>query len=160
MNTNKQNYNTFFNKNNQPIEKPNTPIEEAKELTPIVNEGAENINIDAPIVETENSEGLDINEKPIIDETVKENDGDNAPVQEETVPEETVPEVKSVQKVKVTIPKLNIRKESNRESEIVTEVKKDDLLELTESTSIDGFYKVKTASGQNGYCMVDFVELV
>lgn len=153
---NKQNYNNFFNRNNKPAETPNTPAEEIKELDPIVNEGDESVNPEAPVVESENNEGLDANDNPEIDETKSEGEEDD----NSTEPEAPVSETKNVQQAKVVIARLNVRKEASKDSEIVAEVKKDDLLELTSSTSVDGFYEVKTVDGQNGYCMVEFIELV
>lgn len=153
---NKQNYNNFFNRNNKPAETPNTPAEEIKELDPIVNEGDESVNPEAPVVGSENNEGLDANDNPEIDETKSEGEEDD----NSTEPEAPVSETKNVQLVKVTVASLNIRNTASKDSDIITVVNKDDELELRESTSIDGFYAVKTNNGTFGYCMVDFVELV
>ena len=163
-------YNNFYNQ--KPAENPNTPAEEIKELKPVVTEEDENLNSEEPAVEQEETElpeveetnELDVNvdvdpEDETEDETETEEEEENSDSDEEESAEEES-ETKNVQIVKVAIAKLNVREAADKDSRVVEIVVKNDKLELRESTSIDGFYAVKTASGQNGYCMVDFVELV
>ena len=134
-----KNYNNFYNQ--KPAETPNTPAEEIKELEPVVTEGDENLNSEEPIVEQE---------EEFEEETETED--------EESETEKPV--TKNVQMVRVTVGSLNVRNAADKDSEIITVVKKGDELELRESTSVDGFYAVKAKNGAFGYCMVDFVELV
>lgn len=63
-------------------------------------------------------------------------------------------------KVKVNASALNIRKDANKDADILTIVYKDDILELMEPDVVDGFYYVKTDSGIEGFCMTQFVELI
>lgn len=168
-----KNYNNFYNQ--KPAETPNIPAEEIKELEPVVTEGDENLNSEAPVVEQNNTEEV---ENPEVEETEEdktelkdaeveeteenelEDDETENDEEENSDSDEKESETKNIQMLKVAVAKLNIRKAADKDSEVLTVVVKDDKLELRESTSIDGFYAVKTANGQNGYCMVDFVELI
>ena len=55
---------------------------------------------------------------------------------------------------------LNIRFEAEKDAMIVTVVSKDDELILLDKEPINGFYHIITKTGIEGYCMVEFVELV
>ncbi len=96
-----------------------------------------------------------VKETPVEEiETVVE----ETPLEEiETVVEETPVEEKFV---KVIANKLNIRKESNKNSEVVIIADKDQTLKLLELDPINGFYHVDTLTGSEGYCMVEFVKVV
>ena len=83
----------------------------------------------------------------------------NPEVVEET-PVEEIEEVVEEKLVKVLANKLNIRKENSKDSDVVTVVEKDQVLKLLELEPVDGFYHVDTLTGSEGYCMVEFVELV
>jgi uncharacterized protein YgiM (DUF1202 family) len=96
-----------------------------------------------------------VEETPVeeIEEVVEE-----TPVEEiEEVVEETPVEEKLV---KVLANKLNIRKENSKDSDVVTVVEKGQVLKLLELEPVDGFYHVDTLTGSEGYCMVEFVEIV
>ena len=83
---------------------------------------------------------------------------EETPVEEiEEVVEETPVEERFV---KVLANKLNIRKESNKDSNAIAVVEKGQVLKLLELEPVDGFYHVDTLTGSEGYCMVEFVELV
>ena len=169
-----KNYNNFYNQ--KPAETPNAPAEEIKELEPVVIEGDEDLSSEAPVVEQDDTEDVETPEveETEEDETESEDDAEVEETEEDELEDDETEdeeeessdsdkeesETKNVQIVKVAVAKLNIRKAADKDSEVLTIVVKDDKLELRESTSIDGFYAVKTANGQNGYCMVDFVELI
>ena len=55
---------------------------------------------------------------------------------------------------------LNVRFSAEKDSTIVTIVSKDDELILLDKEPINGFYHIITKTGIEGYCMVEFVELV
>ena len=55
--------------------------------------------------------------------------------------------------------KLNLRNDANAEAEVVTILEETDELFIDEINSTDAFYKVRTASGYEGYCMRDYVEI-
>ena len=78
----------------------------------------------------------------------------------EETPVEEIEEVVEEKLVKVLANKLNIRKENSKDSDVVTVVEKDQVLKLLELEPVDGFYHVDTLTGSEGYCMVEFVELV
>ena len=75
-------------------------------------------------------------------------------------PEVTEEEIQNEQLVRVIPNLLNIRFESEKDATIVTIVSKDDELILLDKEPINGFYHIITKTGIEGYCMVEFVELV
>lgn len=75
-------------------------------------------------------------------------------------PEVNEEEIQNEQLVRVIPNLLNIRFTSEKDSTIVTIVSKDDELILLDKEPINGFYHIITKTGIEGYCMVEFVELV
>ena len=75
-------------------------------------------------------------------------------------PEVTEEEIQNEQLVRVIPNLLNIRFAAEKDSTIVTIVSKDDELILLDKEPINGFYHIITKTGIEGYCMVEFVELV
>ena len=74
--------------------------------------------------------------------------------------EVTEGEIQNEQLVRVIPNLLNVRFEAEKDSTIVTIVSKDDELILLDKEPINGFYHIITKTGIEGYCMVEFVELV
>ena len=83
-------------------------------------------------------------------------------IEEETniEPEVTEEKIQNEQLVRVIPNLLNIRFEAEKDATIVTIVSKDDELILLDKEQINGFYHILTKTGIEGYCMVEFVELV
>ena len=75
-------------------------------------------------------------------------------------PEVTEEEIQNEQLVRVIPNLLNIRFVAEKDAMIVTVVSKDDELILLDKEQINGFYHILTKTGIEGYCMVEFVELV
>ena len=75
-------------------------------------------------------------------------------------PEVTEEENQNEQLVRVIPNLLNVRFAAEKDSTIVTIVSKDDELILLDKEPINGFYHIITKTGIEGYCMVEFVELV
>ena len=75
-------------------------------------------------------------------------------------PEVTEEEIQNEQLVRVIPNLLNVRFSAEKDSTIVTIVSKDDELVLLDKEPINGFYHIITKTGIEGYCMVEFVELV
>ena len=75
-------------------------------------------------------------------------------------PEVTEGEIQNKQLVRVIPNLLNIRFSAEKDATIVTIVSKDDELILLDKEPINGFYHIITKTGIEGYCMVEFVELV
>ena len=75
-------------------------------------------------------------------------------------PEVTEEEIQNEQLVRVIPNLLNIRFAAEKDATIVTIVSKDDELILLDKEPINGFYHIITKTGIEGYCMVEFVELV
>lgn len=73
---------------------------------------------------------------------------------------ETKPEApKDVFGVVTGCAKLNIREEPNRDAEIVTVVAKDTKLKVDMETFDGEWIAVCTASGIQGFCMVDYIDV-
>ena len=75
-------------------------------------------------------------------------------------PEVSEEEIQNEQLVRVIPNLLNVRFASEKDATIVTIVSKDDELILLDKEPINGFYHIITKTGIEGYCMVEFVELV
>ena len=75
-------------------------------------------------------------------------------------PEVTEEEIQNEQLVRVIPNLLNIRFAAEKDAMIVTVVSEDDELILLDKEPINGFYNIITKTGIEGYCMVEFVELV
>ena len=75
-------------------------------------------------------------------------------------PEVTEEEIQNEQLVRVIPNLLNVRFAAEKDSTIVTIVSKDDELILLDKEPINCFYHIITKTGIEGYCMVEFVELV
>ena len=75
-------------------------------------------------------------------------------------PEVTEEEIQNEQLVRVIPNLLNVRFEAEKDATIVTIVSKDDELILLDKEPINDFYHIITKTGIEGYCMVEFVELV
>lgn len=154
MNNTQKNYSSYFNDKQEQVKDQE-----------IINAESENISENENVIVINNDDvtGIVSND---VDANVENDANDNQEVVEtdenesEHIENNMETEVKTYQRLLVVPEKLNIREEPNKDSKVITVVKKDDLLTLLESTSIDGFYKVETSDRQNGYCMIDFVELV
>ena len=75
-------------------------------------------------------------------------------------PEVTEEEIQNEPLVRVIPNLLNVRFAAEKDATIVTIVSKDDELILLDKEPINGFYHIITKTGIEGYCMVEFVELV
>ena len=75
-------------------------------------------------------------------------------------PEVTEEEIQNEQLVRVIPNLLNVRFTAEKGAMIVTVVSQDDELILLDKEPINGFYHIITKTGIEGYCMVEFVELV
>ena len=75
-------------------------------------------------------------------------------------PEVTEEEIQNEQLVRVIPNLLNVRFAAEKDAMIVTVVSQDDELILLDKEPINGFYHIITKTGIEGYCMVEFVELV
>ena len=109
----------------------------------------------------ENSEQLQL--FPIEPEVTEEETNIEPEVTEEETniePEVTEEEIQNEQLVRVIPNLLNIRFAAEKDATIVTIVSKDDELILLDKEPINGFYHIITKTGIEGYCMVEFVELV
>ena len=148
MSNKNHNYNSYYSK-------PKEENSEQLQLFPIepeVSEGETNI-------EPEVSEG----ETNIEPEVSEEETNIEPEVTEEEIqnePEVSEEEIQNEQLVRVIPNLLNVRFSAEKDSTIVTIVSKDDELILLDKEPINGFYHIITKTGIEGYCMVEFVELV
>lgn len=55
--------------------------------------------------------------------------------------------------------KLNVRKQANKDSEVVEIIQKDDIVNVYLNESTDDFYRVFTKSNSFGYCMKKFIKI-
>lgn len=109
----------------------------------------------------ENSEQLQLFPiEPEVNEVETNIEPEVTEVETNVEPEVNEEEIQNEQLVKVIPNLLNIRFSAEKDSTIVTIVSKDDELILLDKEPINGFYHIITKTGIEGYCMVEFVELV
>ena len=142
------NYNSYYSK-------PKEENSEQLQLFPIEPEVTEGeTNIESEVTEEET------NIEPEV--TEEETNIEPEVTEEETniEPEVTEEEIQNEQLVRVIPNLLNIRFSAEKDATIVTIVSKDDEIILLDKEPINGFYHIITKTGIEGYCMVEFVELV
>ena len=137
MSNKNHNYNSYYSK-------PKEENSEQLQLFPIEPEVTE--------VET--------NIEPEVNEVETNIEPEVTEVETNVEPEVNEEEIQNEQLVKVIPNLLNIRFSAEKDSTIVTIVSKDDELILLDKEPINGFYHILTKTGIEGYCMVEFVELV
>lgn len=137
MSNKNHNYNSYYSKSKEENSEqlqlfPIEPevTEEEINVEPEVTE--EETNVEPEVTEGETNVELEVNEE----------------------------EIQNEQLVRVIPNLLNIRFAAEKDSTIVTIVSKDDELILSDKEPINGFYHITTKTGIEGYCMVEFVELV
>ena len=96
----------------------------------------------------------------------KNNESNNEIIEEPTIIEEIFnskivenqnKEVEYIKGVVSVCEKLNMRKEANKESDVVTILSKNTEVKINLSESTDDFYKVTTSMGFEGFCMKKFI---
>jgi uncharacterized protein YgiM (DUF1202 family) len=74
-----------------------------------------------------------------------------------------IEEVKPVEKTKTGVvsncERLNVRKNPNRNAEVLTIIEEDDVVNVFPSKSTRNWFFVQTESGVEGFCMADYVTL-
>ena len=159
MSNKNHNYNSYYSK-------PKEDNSEQLQLFPIEPEVTEEeTNIEPEVTEEETNIEPEVTEEEInIEPEVTEEEINIEPeVTEEKIniePEVTEEEIQNKQLVRVIPNLLNIRFSAEKDATIVTIVSKDDELILLDKEPINGFYHIITKTGIEGYCMVEFVELV
>ena len=97
--------------------------------------------------------------KPIVEE-VKIEEVPVEEVKEEVVApieEAKVEETNTKKFVVVTTDRLNVRKGSSKDTEVLNIVSKDEKLLINDPKLVKGFYSITTSSGIKGYVMKEFV---
>lgn len=107
-----------------------------------------------------------VNNKVVADVNLEEDSSEEINEVVETVDEneevkETENVVEYINGVVSGCEMLNVRKEDNTESDIVTILYKDSIVQvdLSEDKETDEFYKVVTSEGVHGYCMKKFITI-
>lgn len=97
---------------------------------------------------------------PVVEAPVETEEEVVVPVTEET-PVAPVVDDESEGKygVVTACEKLNVRKAPNASASIVTTLDVDTEVMIDETESTDGFYKIYTGSGIEGYCMKQFIKV-
>ena len=99
---------------------------------------------------------IEVNNEVIVEEVVNEPIVEGVVVSEPVTTEATVTEVTGVV---VNCNKLNVRKEAKKESEVIVIINKNEQVTVNVTNSTEDFYKVTTATGIEGYCMKQFINV-
>lgn len=148
MSNKNHNYNSYYSKQKEE----NSEQLQLFQIEPEVTE--EETNIEPEVTEEET------NVEPKVTEGETNVEPEVTEGETNVEPEVNEEEIQNEQLVRVTPNLLNIRFEAEKDSTIVTIVSKDDELILLDKEPINGFYHIITKTGIEGYCMVEFVELV
>lgn len=157
-----KNYNNFYNNNNHGngnhnhvVPNVETPVEEIKPIESEIEKVEDTIveSTDPSTVETTPIPGINENSEETESKEEIQNESD------EILP--VLDEEENIKQVKVVIKKLNIRKEPNKDSEVLAVVEENKIMALCAHEDINGFYQVMYGEhAEIGYCMKEFVELV
>ena len=157
MSNKNHNYNSYYSKQKE-------ENSEQLQLFPIEPEVTEEeTNIEPEVIEEETNIEPEVTEEEtnIEPEVTEEETNIEPEVTEEEIQNEPFIRVIPDQLLVRVIPNLlNIRFAAEKDAMIVTVVSQDDELILLDKESINGFYHILTKTGIEGYCMVEFVELV
>ena len=94
------------------------------------------------------------NEETVVEDVVNKPD-----VEEIVITNQPVKLVQEVPGEVVNCDKLNVRKEANKESDPVCVINKNEEVTITIEDSTEDFYKIITATGIEGYCMKQFINV-
>lgn len=119
---------------------------EKKKVDEVVESVDENKEIVEPV--EENNESIEnISEEPVVEEAVVEE-----AVEKPAVIEPTIGFIDGCDR-------LNVRKESTKDSEVLCILDKLAEVTIDLSNSTEDFYKVMTSEGIEGYCMKKFITI-
>ena len=108
----------------------------------------------------DNKELVDV--LPETQETIEEVVGQDPNVGQDETPKTsapTQPKQLNLTGMVIKCAVLNVRKEPSTSSEVITTIKRGDIVEINETESTDEFYKVITNSDVSGFCMKDFIKV-
>ena len=152
MSNKNHNHNSYYSK---PKEE-NSEQLQLFQIEPEVTEEETNIEPEVTEEETNIEQEVTEEETNIEQEVTEEVTEEETNIEQEVTEEE----IQNEQLVRVIPNLLNVRFAAEKDSTIVTIVSKDDELILLDKEPINGFYHIITKTGIEGYCMVEFVELV
>lgn len=143
-----KNYTKYSEKSNNNKPMINKELEET-----VLNTGGEVITTDPELPEV--NEGVNNNITPEVPE-IKE-DNNNTEPQNENVEKGDAKLVGVV----TGCEKLNVRKEPNKESDVLCVINKNEVVEFDteEYQTYEDFYKIVTTTGVKGYCMKQFIKI-
>lgn len=87
------------------------------------------------------------------------NDPSNETVVETPVVEDAIEENKEFVNGTVKCKRLNVRKEPSKDAEVLCIIEEQTELQIDLKESTDAFFKVQTASGIDGYCMKEYINI-
>lgn len=119
------------------------------------------VNVDPivePVIENEEVESVENNEEPTVEPTVEPTEED-----EESKDENEENNDENIKGAKITkCTRLNVRKEANKNAEVVCVITKDSVVTVNIAESTEDFYKVYTSNKEvlvEGYCMKEFINV-
>lgn len=98
----------------------------------------------------------EIEEKPVVQEAEPIIEGQTV------IPEMPEPEVSEAKLPGIVgnCARLNVREEPNKMADIIAVLEAGSEVQLTSEEPVNGFYKVITADGREGYCMCDYISIL
>lgn len=101
----------------------------------------------------------ELEEKPVSQEVEPVIEGQTVIPEATTAPEPEVSETKLIGLVG-NCARLNVREEPSTTVNVVAVLEAGSEVQLTSEESVNGFYKVTTADGREGYCMCDYIGIL
>ena len=121
------------------------------------SENLDNNNINPELEQTDLNDGgevIHLDQENIVFEGVNE-----IPEGADVV-DNIVPPIEDLVLKGVVIPsRLNVRKQPSKDSEVLEVITKNSEVEIGLDGETDTFYKVRTKSGVEGYCMKEFISI-
>lgn len=101
----------------------------------------------------------ELEEKPVAQEAEPVIEGQTVIPEVTTAPKPEISETKLIGLVG-NCARLNVREEPSAMADIIAVLEAGSEVQLTSEESVNGFYKVTTADGREGYCMRDYIGIL
>ena len=159
------NKNRSKNKNEEIVNENEVVVENNEEIVNenevVVENNEEIVNENEEEIVNENEEEIvNENEEEVVNEDEEEVEKEPEVKENEEVNEDENSEIKNA--VVVNCAKLNVRKEPNKEAEVLCIIDKNTEITVDVVNSTEDFYKVFTSSNETlieGYCVKKFIEV-
>ena len=101
----------------------------------------------------------ELEEKPVVQEAEPVIEGQTV-IPEVTTPSEAEARAAKLPGIVGNCARLNVRNEPNKMADVIAVLEAGSEVQLVNEDPVNGFYKVITADGREGYCMCDYISIL